>query len=199
MTQNFSDKIYLKTPIKNIIRTDKNCQLLGEKGELGFFDKVIIATHSDQALQLLTAPTALELEILGKFTYSTNEVVLHTDSSVLPPNKRAWASWNYWVNSDASHKAVLTYHMNRLQNIVAPEEFCVSLNATRYIQPEKIIQTFNYAHPQYTVESLHAQSRQAELNNHSGHVFYCGAYWGFGFHEDGVKSALDAIKSGAFH
>lgn len=199
MTQSFSDNIYLSTPVKSIVRTDKNCQLFGESGELGFFDKVIISAHSDQALQLLTAPTALELDILGKFTYSKNEVVLHTDSRLLPPNKRAWASWNYWVNSEANHKAVLTYHMNRLQSIVAPEEFCVSLNATRYIRPEKIIQTFNYAHPQYTVESLHAQPRQTELNNHSGHVFYCGAYWGFGFHEDGVKSALEVIKNGVFH
>lgn len=198
ITHAFQEKIYIKTPVSRVIRTSKNCQLWSNQGELGIFDKVIMATHSDQALKLVAEPTPLELDILSKFTYVENEVVLHTDSTLLPPNKRAWASWNYWVNADADHKAVLTYHMNRLQGISAPEEFCVSLNATRYIQPEKIIGIFNYAHPQYTVESLSAQSRQKELNNHAQPIFYCGAYWGFGFHEDGVKSAVEVCKNGAF-
>ncbi|MDX2164710.1 MAG: FAD-dependent oxidoreductase [Gammaproteobacteria bacterium] len=198
LTQDFADKIYINTPVIKIARRTDGCKLWSPKGELGIFDKIIVATHSDQALKLLAEPSSLEFEILSKFTYSENEVVLHTDSNILPPNKRAWASWNYWVNPDANHNAVLTYHMNRLQSISAPEEFCVSLNATRHIQPEKIIQTFNYAHPQYTVESLSAQSRQSELNNHSGSIYYCGAYWGFGFHEDGVKSAVNVFKNGVF-
>lgn len=193
LIKDFTKKIQLRTAITKIVRTITGCYLFSSEGELGCFDKVVIATHSDQALSLLAEPTFLELEILSKFTYQPNEVILHTDTQLLPPNKRAWSSWNYWVSSRQQGNAVLTYDMNRLQSLSAPEQFCVSLNASHLIQPETIIRRFNYSHPQYTPDSLAAQSRQVELNSNN-QIYYCGAYWGFGFHEDGVNSALQVCE-----
>ncbi len=190
----FASRVYVNTPVKQIIRHPTGIQLLGANGELGDFDKVVLATHSDQALQLVAKPSALEERVLSAFRYASNEVVLHTDTRVLPPNKRAWASWNYWVRSIGQPKAVLTYDMNRLQNLNSKENFCVTLNATDAIDPEKIIRRFNYSHPQYSPETLKAQSLQAELNRQNANILYCGAYWGFGFHEDGVRSALDMCR-----
>lgn len=150
---------------------------------------MVFACHSDQALALLDAPSANEQEILGAIRYASNDVVLHTDTRLLPQRRKAWASWNYRLGDEQQIPAALTYDMNILQGIDAPVTFCVSLNQTDLIAPEKIIARFDYAHPQYSLAAVAAQARHAELLG-PRHSYFCGAYWANGFHEDGVLSAL---------
>ena len=166
------------------------------------FDAVVIASHSDQALAMLQDPSEQERSILSAIAYQENEVVLHTDTRLMPKNHRAWASWNYRVggahdkqsDSAASNPPTVTYDMNRLQSIDAPETFCVSLNQTDTIDPNRIIKALRYAHPVYTSATLAAQARRAEING-VNRTWFCGAYWQFGFHEDGVVSALSVAQA----
>jgi predicted NAD/FAD-binding protein len=153
------------------------------------FDKVIIATHSDQALGMLGYPSYAEREVLGAIAYQPNDVVLHTDTSLMPRNERAWASWNYHIGEESSARATVTYDMNRLQGLSAPEPFLVTLNATERIDPSKIVRRLTYDHPVFDEAAVLAQARHGEINGHRN-TYFCGAYWGNGFHEDGVNSAL---------
>jgi predicted NAD/FAD-binding protein len=162
------------------------------------FDQVVFATHSDQALALLDQPTPTERRILGAISYQTNDVVLHTDIRLLPRNTKTWSSWNYTLGQ-SDDRAVVTYNMNILQGLHAPETFCVTLNNTAAINPHKILGQFQYDHPVFSVEGLAAQRRWYEING-AVNTWYCGAYWHNGFHEDGVVSALrvaDALSSRA--
>jgi len=152
----------------------------------------VIAAHADQALAMLADPTDAEREILGAFPYQANEAVLHTDRSLLPRRRRAWASWNYHLAEDANGPATVTYHMNRLQSLRADREFCVTLNRTAAIDPRHVIRTIAYAHPVYTAAGAAAQRRYDEAGGRN-RTHYCGAYWGWGFHEDGVESAYRAV------
>lgn len=157
------------------------------------FDHVIFACHSDQALAILgSAATPVEREILGHFPYQTNDTVLHTDVSVLPRNRRAWGCWNYHVAVDLERSAAVTYNMNLLQTLRARETFCVSLNETG-IDPARVIRRMTYHHPVYRPGRKAMQARHAELIG-ANRTAYCGAYWGFGFHEDGVRSALAVCR-----
>ena len=153
------------------------------------FDRIIFACHSDQALKLLAQPTEQEQSILGAIGYADNDVVLHTDTRLLPKRKLAWASWNYRLGQDAAQPAAVTYNMNILQGIESDTTFCVSLNQTAAIDPAKILRRFTYAHPQFSLAAAAAQARWSELAG-ANHTYYCGAYWANGFHEDGVVSAL---------
>lgn len=165
-------------------------------GNLRDFDEVILACHSDQALGLLAEPTQQEQEVLGAIPYQDNGVVLHTDIRLLPREKRAWASWNYLLHhgEDArTRPSSVTYNMNILQGIEAPETFCVTLNNTAAIQPDRILRRFTYAHPVYSVDSMRARARREEICGQR-HTHFCGAYWYNGFHEDGVRSALDVTQ-----
>jgi predicted NAD/FAD-binding protein len=191
LIQAFKEQVYVNTAVVNLRREDQGFNLYHEKGQIGHFDAVVVATHSDQALKLLDKPTPLEWEILSSFSYQDNDVILHQDETLMPSSTRAWASWNYRISSQ--DHATLTYNMNKLQGISGSVPFLVSLNAAHIIHSEKIIQRFSYSHPQYTLASLAAQSRQQELNAQSG-IYFCGAYWGFGFHEDGVNSALAVCR-----
>jgi predicted NAD/FAD-binding protein len=154
---------------------------------------VILATHSDQALSMLADPSPREKDVLGAIRYQENEAVLHTDESVLPRRRLAWAAWNYHLLTAQPDRAVVTYHMNRLQSLQAPREFCVTLNYTERINPSTILKRIPYHHPVYSPESVEAQRRHGEISG-VNRTSYCGAYWGFGFHEDGVKSALAVCK-----
>ena len=145
------------------------------------------------ALAMLADPSGREREILGSIKYQENETVLHTDRSVLPENPKAWASWNYLVPKRAIGKVALTYYMNRLQSIESENHFCVTLNQSEAVSPEKRINTFLYHHPVYTPKCLEARKRRGEING-INRTFYCGAYWYYGFHEDGVRSALDVTS-----
>jgi predicted NAD/FAD-binding protein len=151
-----------------------------------------MACHGDQALRLLSDPSMSEEQVLGAFQYQPNEAILHTDKSLMPKRRRAWAAWNYHIPAYTQERVAVTYNMNILQGIEAPATFCVTLNHSLAIRPEKILGRFQYRHPVFTPESIEAQKRQAEING-AYRTYYCGAYWRNGFHEDGVVSALSAL------
>jgi predicted NAD/FAD-binding protein len=138
---------------------------------------------------MLADPTGAEAEVLGAIPYQQNEAVLHTDRSLLPRRTRAWASWNFHLRDEPVGRTTVTYHMNRLQSLRAERELCVTLNQTEAIDPDKVIKAIRYDHPVYTPAGLAAQRRWNEVSG-VGRTHYCGAYWGYGFHEDGVASAL---------
>jgi predicted NAD/FAD-binding protein len=183
------ERLRLATPIQAIHRYHDHVTVTPRGGEPERFDQVILATHSDQALALLADASDREHAILGAIPYQPNEAVLHTDTCLLPRRRRAWASWNYHLLDEPVGKSTVTYHMNRLQDLNADREFCVTLNRTAAIDPGKILRTIGYAHPVFTSEGQQAQRRHAEISG-VNRTHYCGAYWGWGFHEDGVVSAL---------
>lgn len=188
LTAPFKDSIHLNCPVSRIIRDPQGVTVVSRRGE-EHFDRVILACHSDQALKLLDQPTEQERSILGAIGYANNDVVLHTDTRLLPKRKLAWASWNYRLGNDRQQPAAVTYNMNILQGIESDTTFCVSLNQTAAIDPAKILRRFTYAHPQFSLAAAAAQARWNELAG-ANHTYYCGAYWANGFHEDGVVSAL---------
>lgn len=193
----FRPRIILNSPVESISRSpgfvEIRASLQRREDRALRFDHVIIATHSDQALAMLADPSPKEKEILGAIHYQENEVVLHTDPSMLPHRRLAWAAWNYHLLPIQPNRAVVTYHMNRLQRLAAPVELCVTLNHTNAIEPARILRRFTYHHPIYSSDAVAAQRRHGEING-INRTSYCGAYWGFGFHEDGVKSALAVCK-----
>ena len=160
-----------------------------DDSEAELFDQVFIACHSDQALAMLQDPTDAEREVLGAIDYQDNEAVLHTDASVLPQHRLAWAAWNYHLLAQEQERVALTYNMNILQGLDAPETFCVTLNDTASINPHKILGRFTYDHPVFSLAGMSAQNRWEEING-TQDTWYCGAYWHNGFHEDGVASAV---------
>jgi len=185
--------LHLNAPVERVTRDDQGV-VLRVNGEERRFDQVVFACHSDQALKMLGDPTEQEREILGAIGYQSNDVVLHTDRSVLPSNRRAWAAWNYWIPEHRSEPVSVTYNMNILQNFHdAPETFCVTLNRTRDIDPAKILKRFDYTHPVFTMDAVRAQQRYHEIGNRNRSHF-CGAYWFNGFHEDGVNSSLRVTR-----
>jgi len=188
LTASFKDKIRVNCPVKQVERDEHGVVIHSPAGSERF-DKVIFACHSDQALQLLARPSEAERAILGALPYADNEVVLHTDTRLLPSRKLAWASWNYRLNGAGHTHAAVTYDMNILQGIESDTTFCVSLNQSAGISPTKVLAKYTYAHPQYSLTAVAAQNRWAELDG-VHHTHYCGAYWANGFHEDGVVSAL---------
>jgi predicted NAD/FAD-binding protein len=183
----------LSTPVTEVARHPSHVTMFASGYEPERFDAVVIATHSDQALAMLADPSERERELLGAIPYQRNEAVLHTDRSLLPRRRRAWASWNYHLGADAPGRCTVTYHMNRLQSLRADREFCVTLNRTEAIDPDQIIRTMQYAHPVYTPAGIAAQARHHEISGRN-RTHYCGAYWGSGFHEDGVSSALRVVR-----
>ncbi len=193
LTQSFAERIRLNCPVSRVVRDQDGVTLHSAAGSERF-DKVIFACHSDQALALLDQPSDQERDILGALPYANNDVVLHTDTRLLPRRKLAWASWNYRLGGPTDQPAAVTYNMNILQGIEADTTFCVSLNQTAAIDPSKILARFQYAHPQYSLAGTAAQARWEELLG-AQHSYYCGAYWANGFHEDGVVSALRVARA----
>jgi predicted NAD/FAD-binding protein len=185
----FAERIYTGNAVRQVRRRPGGAvTLCMADGQQLAFDQVVFACHSDQALALLEQPTAQEREILGAIPYQANDVVLHTDTRLLPRNRKTWSSWNY-ILGQSRNRAVVTYNMNILQGIRAPETFCVTLNNTDAINPYKILGRFQYDHPVFSLEGMAAQQRWEEINGVAD-TWYCGAYWHNGFHEDGVVSAL---------
>ena len=171
-------------PVRRVSRADDHVLVDGES-----FDHVVFACHADQALAALVDPSPAEREILEALPYRENEVVLHTDASVLPRRRRAWGAWNYRIPTTPADAVRVTYNMNALQSLEAPDTFCVTLNGSEDVNPGSVLFRTHYAHPQYSVEGSRAQDRHAEISG-TGRTHYCGAYWGFGFHEDGVRSGV---------
>lgn len=191
LTRAFKDKIKLSTPVTQVERIDGGARVTSSEGE-ETFDAVFFACHSDQALRMIKSPTDTEKQTLGAIKYQDNEVVLHTDASVMPKRKIAWAAWNYHLLEGDQSRVPVTYNMNILQSLDCEDQFCVTLNNTDAIDQSKVLKRLNYHHPIYTKESVAAQARHAEIN--TDRFYFCGAYWRYGFHEDGVVSALEAIK-----
>lgn len=188
--------VHLNTPVTQVERHASGVTLHSQAGS-DTFDQVIFACHSDQTLNLLSDATEEEQQMLVGVPWSSSEVVLHTDTRLLPHNTRAWASWNYRLDMTQpayGHAgATVTYNMNRLQGLQAPTTFCVSLNATPFIDPDKILGRFVYHHPQFDLQSLISQRKRLLLNG-VNRSWYCGAWCYNGFHEDGIRSALDVVS-----
>ena len=193
LSAGFAEHIRLNCPVQRVERDAEGVTLHSAAG-VERFDKVVFACHSDQALALLATPSAAERDILGALRYADNDVVLHTDTRLLPKRPLAWASWNYRLGGPVGQPAAVTYNMNILQGIRSATTFCVSLNQTDAIDPAQILGRYRYAHPQYSLDGLRAQSRWQELLGEQ-HSYYCGAYWANGFHEDGVVSALRVAEA----
>jgi predicted NAD/FAD-binding protein len=188
------EHLHLGCPVRRVRRGPRGVELLVGDGVRHAFDAVVFATHGDQALALLEDPTPAERDVLGAIRYQPNDVVLHTDASLLPRRRRAWASWNYHLPREPLDGVALTYHMNRLQGLEAPVELCVTLNRTGAIRPGCVLRRLRYAHPLYDLGTLEAQAHRAAVNGRE-RTWYCGAYWYDGFHEDGVRSALDVAAA----
>lgn len=183
------DRILFRCPVQSVLRTRDAVFVTPVSGPSVRFDAVVFASHADQTLKLLADPTPLEREILSAFPYQRNTAALHLDDRLLPRRKRAWASWNYHIPAAEESSASVTYDLSRLQNHASKTPFLLTLNANDDIDANQILRTFDYAHPAYSSRSLTAQQRFQEISGHRG-THFCGAYWGYGFHEDGVNSAL---------
>ena len=190
LQQQGSEGIRLNSPVREVRRFEDKVAITLVTGETQYFDQVIFACHSDQALKMLADASLAEQQVLGGIAYQENTVVLHTDSSILPKRHAAWASWNYLLDDSSKQKATLSYNMNILQSIESEHTFVVSLNAGDKIDPQKVLRTFNYAHPVYNHFTMLSQQRRHEINGQN-RSYFCGAYWYNGFHEDGVRSAVD--------
>lgn len=187
------DRIRLNVPVEYVRRSQDSVEVKAAGQDIERFDQVFMACHGDQALKLLADPSPSEEQVLGTFDYQPNEAILHTDESLMPRRRRAWAAWNYHIPAHPQERVAVTYNMNILQGIEAPDTFCVTLNHEPGIQRDRIIQRIQYRHPVFTPESIAAQQRHAEING-AMRTYYCGAYWRNGFHEDGVVSALAALE-----
>ena len=189
IARGLADRVHVGTPVESIARDDTGVTVNGEHR----FDRVVIAAHPDQAMRMLAAPTAAERSVLGAFAYSSNQTVLHTDASLLPRAAGARASWNYLLDACSTSQPLVhvTYHLNRLQALREPVDYCVTLNQTTRIGAGHELRRMTYEHPVYTHASLAAQSRLPSLQGEC-HTYYCGAYHGWGFHEDGCVSGLRA-------
>ncbi len=193
LTSPFADRIRLNCPVASVRRGPERATVTTRQGSAEDFDAVVLATHSDQSLALLADATETERAVLGAIPYQRNETVVHLDPSLLPRCKRAWASWNYRIPRREGQPVALTYNLNRLQGHDSPDPICVTLNDTPSVEPTKILRQIEYHHPVYSREALAAQKRFHEINGRN-RTYFCGAYWGHGFHEDGVNSALAVGK-----
>jgi uncharacterized protein len=182
------DRLRLSHPVRSVTRHADRVEVDGTS-----FDEVVIACHADQALGMLADATPAERDVLSAFPYQANEVVLHTDHSLLPRRRKLWAAWNYHLGTDPEAPVAVTYNMNILQTLAAPVTFCVTLNRTADVAPARVLRRLTYHHPVFTRAGFGAQQRHAEISG-VNRTSFCGAYWGNGFHEDGVRSAMVACR-----
>ncbi|MCB9852685.1 MAG: FAD-dependent oxidoreductase [Phycisphaerales bacterium] len=193
ISRSFRDRVRLCSPVRSIRRQIDRVEVSTDATANERFDRVVLAVHSDQALQMLEDPSDAESSILGAIAYQRNDTVLHTDRRLLPTRERAWASWNYHRPRNGADRVTMTYCMNRLQKFESPSPYCVTLNRDEDVASECIIKRMVYHHPQFDSASFAAQKRWAEISGVE-RTHYCGAYWGYGFHEDGVRSALNVCE-----
>ena len=194
LTASFKDRIRLGSPVSRITRHQQGVSIESRYGSEPF-DQVVIATHSDQALALLGGDSsAAERDILAAIPYQQNDVVLHTDTRLLPANRRTWSSWNYLLRKEQQERAILSYDMNILQGLKSDHTFVVTLNASDEIDPDKVLGRYQYAHPVFSLQSEAAVKRWSEING-VNHTWFCGAYWANGFHEDGAASGIRVAKA----
>lgn len=191
----FPDRLHLRRPIRGVLRTASGVRLVDDAGSELLFDAVVIATHGDEALALLADPSREEREILSCFTTTPNHTVLHTDADALPSREKCRAAWNYELEDcrAPAPEVSVTYSLNRLQSIASANEYCVTLNRKRPIDAAKVIRRIEYTHPRYTLASYAAQQRLPEINGQR-RTWFCGAYFGSGFHEDGHVAGLEVAR-----
>jgi predicted NAD/FAD-binding protein len=190
----FRDRIRVRTPVARVARFADRVEVTPAGGPPERFDEVILAVHSDEALSILADPTPVERELLSAIPYQPNDTVLHTDVRLMPRARRAWASWNAHVPQADTGRVTVTYDMNRLQRLDAPERFLVTLNRTAEIAPERILRRIAYAHPVFLPAGVAAQRRHQEVIR-ANRTSFAGAWWGYGFHEDGVRSGLAVARA----
>ena len=190
------ERVRTATPVAKVVRRAGGVEVVSDRFGPERFDHVIMAGHSDESLELLGDPTPAERAVLGSIRYQPNTAVLHTDDRLLPRASRAWASWNYRLDEHTSGAAgaTVTYHLNRLQSIESRHQILVSLNQTEAVDPAKVLGVFEYAHPVIDAAAVAAQTRHAEISGVRS-TWYCGSYWGYGFHEDGLQSALAVCRA----
>jgi len=179
----------LRCPVRSVVRDGHGVVVESAAGSERF-DQIVLACHSDQALALLADASINERDVLGAIAYQPNEVVLHTDASLLPRNRKAWAAWNAFLPGDPEAPCTVSYCMNLLQGLHSPDPFVVTLNRSEAIAPDKVLRRLRYHHPVYDAASVAAQQRKAAIQGHN-HTWFAGAYWGWGFHEDGMRSAVE--------
>ena len=191
----FKERIHLSRGVKKVRRENGKVTVIDDRGEHTVFDHVILACHADQSLSLLEEPTPQERRLLSKFKYAPTRVVLHTDSSVMPRRRRAWAGWNYRIDYDRDHKpsASFTYYMNMLQRVSKKRNYFVTINDCKVINPSKIIREFKYEHPLFDYEAVNAQPELRELNK-NGQIYFAGGYFKYGFHEDAFRSGVEVCR-----
>ena len=187
------ERIRLNCAVRQVRRACDGVWVSAHGAPPARYDHVFFACHADEALRLLADPSPAEREILGALPFQPNEAVLHTDTALLPRRRRAWAAWNYHVLAEAGQRVALTYNMNLLQGLTSRHTFCVTLNRSDAIDPARVLKRIAYRHPVFTPQGVAAQRRHAEISG-VGRTHYCGAYWRYGFHEDGVISALQALR-----
>jgi predicted NAD/FAD-binding protein len=194
LTRPLHERIRLDSPVHSITRAEDHVEIVAAGQQAERYDQVVIAAHSDQALAMLHDASEREHEVLGAIPYQRNEAVLHTDSTLLPRRRFARAAWNFHLLREPKPLSTVTYYMNHLQRLRADRDFCVTLNRSEAIDPAKIIRTIDYSHPVFTPAGVAAQSQHGTLGGFTTRTHFCGAYWGWGFHEDGVLSALRACE-----
>jgi uncharacterized protein len=194
LTRPLHERIRLDSPVHSITRAENHVEIVAAGQQAERYDQVVIAAHSDQALAMLSDASEREHEVLGAIPYQRNEAVLHTDSTLLPRRRFARAAWNFHLLGEPKPLSTVTYYMNHLQRLRADRDFCVTLNRSEAIDPAKIIRTIDYSHPVFTPAGVVAQAQHGTLGGFATRTHFCGAYWGWGFHEDGVVSALRACE-----
>lgn len=196
MLRTFRGEVLLDAPIAHVRRDERGAVLTMRGGGERRFDRVVLASHADESLRLLADPSAEEQRLLGAWRYQPNRAVLHSDPGLLPPSRRAWASWNYLQARGARAAApiTVTYHMNRLQRLKTRRPYFVTLNDSSQVRAEHILREFVYTHPLYTSDALATQPQLPHLNGRRN-TYFCGSYFGYGFHEDAVRSAVDVARA----
>ncbi|MHC4398904.1 MAG: NAD(P)/FAD-dependent oxidoreductase [Planctomycetota bacterium] len=189
LTGSLVDRVRLSCPVTSVSRHDGHVLVTTSTAPPEQFDAVVMAAHADQTLRMLADASPAEREILSAFPYQENEAIVHTDASLLPQRRRAWASWNYCTPREVNRPVVLTYNLNRLQGHESPEPILLTLNCAEAVESTKVLRRIMYQHPVYSAAALASQGRYGEINGKQ-RTYFCGAYWGWGFHEDGVNSAL---------
>lgn len=187
------ERVRLGCPVRRVERVDDGVVVDAANQPPQQFDAAILATHAPQSLAMLTDATLAERRTLGAFAYQSNDAVLHADATVLPRRRRAWASWNFLATDDPARPPAVTYDLNLLQQLRLPAPLCVTLNPPVPLRDDAVLAPLQFEHPLYSTASVAAQSQREELHR-DGRVFFAGAYWGYGFHEDGVNSALAVCK-----
>lgn len=191
----YKDKIKIGSGVKSVERVDGKIRLITDDDSIHFFDKVIFASHADESLAMLSNPTKLESELLGKFNYQFNKATLHTDHSVMPKTKKAWSSWNYRIEpKDTKVKTSTIYYMNSLQQVSDKQNYFVSIDDPGNINSKKILKEIDYHHPLFDLDAIKAQDKLHELNEQKNNTYFCGSYFKYGFHEDAFTSALELSK-----